>query len=110
VDTELQHLISGQYNLITLLLVHIGLTWFRFCLEVTSVRLYCFVWYHSGNVVIYRDFSKATLFSFCKITVNRRDSGIFTVIANIGQHCQASLGEMVFSPTSLGPLECRQEN
>jgi hypothetical protein len=87
VDTELQHLISGQYNLITLLLVHIGLTWFRFCLEVTSVRLYRYVWFHGRYVritVIYRDSPKATLFSFCKMTVNRRDSEIFIVIANIG--------------------------
>jgi hypothetical protein len=34
-------------------------------------------------MTIYRDFPKATLCSFCKITVSHRDYGISTVIPNI---------------------------
>jgi hypothetical protein len=34
-------------------------------------------------MTIYRDFPKATLCSFCKITVSHRDSGISIVIPNI---------------------------
>ncbi|MCH88577.1 L-aspartate oxidase [Trifolium medium] len=33
---------------------------------------------------IHRDFPKATLYSFCKITANHRYSGIFTMMPNIG--------------------------
>jgi hypothetical protein len=44
------------------------------------------VWYHGGYVrvtVTHRDFIEATECSFWKITVDHRDSGIFTVIPNI---------------------------
>jgi hypothetical protein len=44
-------------------------------------------WYHGEYVritVIYRDFSKVRLCSFCKTTVNHCDSNIPTMIPNIG--------------------------
>jgi hypothetical protein len=34
--------------------------------------------------VIHRDFSEAIKCSFCEITVDHRDSGVSTMIANIG--------------------------
>jgi hypothetical protein len=46
-----------------------------------------YVWYHGGYAgitVIHRNFSKATLCSFCKITVSHRNSDISTIIPNIG--------------------------
>jgi hypothetical protein len=53
---------------------------------ITCDQSYSSVWYHGGYMiitVIHLDFSKATLNSFCKITVNHRDSGVLTVIPNI---------------------------
>jgi hypothetical protein len=47
-----------------------------------------YVWYHrryARITVIHRDFPKATLCSFCKITVSHCDSDISTILPNIGE-------------------------